>query len=65
MKLDIKIHVSDMIMTTQGNCELILDFSNYKFTYSPVSLDLYIVIKTTNIRKFLKHCHRLRREYGC
>jgi len=65
MKLGIKIHVSDMIMTTQGNCETILDFSNNKFTYSSISSDLHIVIKTTNIRKFLKHCHRLRREYGC
>lgn len=54
-----------MITTTQGINTIYINFADVNFRYSNPSSEFNIAIKTTNIRKFLKHCNRLKKEYIC
>jgi hypothetical protein len=60
-----KMWVSGMITTTQGINTIYINFADVNFRYSNPSSEFNIAIKTTNIRKFLKHCNRLKKEYIC
>jgi hypothetical protein len=65
MKCGMRIYVSNMITTYQGNETIILDLTDNIFRYTVYSGDFSIHIKTSKIRRFIKTCKRIRKEYGC